>query len=51
MKDTSGTTARQMNQYSVKEKELHNLSSIIKRDSAKKADLVTFSNYTRPQTL
>lgn len=50
-RSTSGATARQMNQYGINEKEFHDLSSIIKPDGAKKADLVTFSNYSRGQTL
>ena len=47
----TGATARQMNQYGIKEKELHDSSSIIKADGAKKADLVTSSSYSRGQTL
>lgn len=46
-KTTSGATVREMKQYVINEKEFHDLSSIIKPDSAKKAALVHFPSTGR----
>lgn len=48
-KQGPGATARQINQHGIEEKEFHDF--IIKQDGSKKADLVTFSSYSRGQTL